>query len=132
MRLIVQHSVRLPGTPRHAYDSYLDAVAHAAFTGGAAIISPVIGAEFSGFDGRISGRILNLTPGREIVQTWRSFEWQADELDSILVLLFSPEGPDTQLHLTQMNVPERMLPTLQANWPMRYLDPWRAYLESHP
>jgi hypothetical protein len=52
-----------------------------------------------------------------MVQTWRSFEWRPEDPDSILLLTLQPESAGTRLDL------------LQANWPMRYLDPWRAALE---
>jgi uncharacterized protein YndB with AHSA1/START domain len=75
MLRIVQHSVTLPGSPQALYSMYLDPVQHAAFTrGGEVCIAPRVGADFTGFGGRITGRILALTPGRQIVQTWRSFE----------------------------------------------------------
>lgn len=130
MARIVQHSVTLPGQPGALYTMYLDPVQHAAFTGGGEVrIAPRVGAEFSGFGGRITGRILALTPGRQIVQTWRSFEWRPDDLDSVLVLTFEAAGTDTRLELVQVSPPEHLYETLQANWPMRYFDPWRAYLE---
>ena len=69
---------------------YLDSTAHAAFTGGGpAAISAAPGTEWSAFDGRIRGRMLALMPARQIVQSWRSFEWQVDELDAVLVLAFT-------------------------------------------
>ena len=131
MERVVQHSVLLPATPGRVYETYLDPRAHAVFTGGAATIAAAPNGEFLEFDGRIAGRILHLVPDRRIVQTWRSFEWAPDELDSILVLRFEPEGSGTRLSLVQVNVPDRLFPTLQANWPMRYFDPWCAYLTVH-
>jgi len=126
---IVQHSVLLPAEPHRVYEMYLDAAAHAAFTGGGEVtIAPRVGAEFSAFGGRISGRILSLIPDRQIVQTWRSFEWRADDSDSILLLTLQPESGGTRLELLQAPAPEHLHATLQANWPMRYLDPWRAAL----
>ncbi|MEO8635720.1 MAG: SRPBCC domain-containing protein [Gemmatimonadales bacterium] len=130
METIVQHSVILPGTPAALYAMYLDPAQHAAFTGGPVTIAAASGAVFEAFGGRIHGVIVHLTPGRQIVQTWRSFEWAPDDLDSLLVLSFWPDAGGTRLDLAQVNVPERLCATLQANWPMRYLDPWREYLAS--
>ena len=129
MQRIVQHSVSLPAEPARPYTMYLDPAQHAGFTGGLVRIAAAPGAEFWAFDGRIHGRILHLTPGRQIVQTWRSFEWAADDVDSILALTFEAEGSGARLELVQVNVPDRLYETLQKNWPMRYLDPWRAFVE---
>ena len=129
---IVQHSVTLPATPQTLYTMYLDPVQHAAFTGGGEVhIAAKVGAEFLGFGGRITGCILALTPNRQIVQSWRSFEWRREDVDSILVLTFTADGPNTRVDLIQACPPDHLYETLQANWPMRYFDPWRAYLEQH-
>lgn len=63
-----------------------------------------------------------------IVQSWRSFEWEEGDLDSVLVLTFWPEGKDTRVELTQANVPDRLHDTLMSGWPSRYWHPWRSYL----
>ena len=132
MRL-VQHSVFLPAEPAKLYAMYLDPQKHAAFTGGGEVhIAPLEGAAFSAFGGRIHGRILLLNPDRQIVQTWRSFEWLSDDPDSILLLTFEPELSGTRLELLQGPVPEHLHEKLQLNWPMRYFDPWRAALERKP
>ncbi len=126
---VVQQSVELPAAPGDLYAMYLDSAAHAAFTGGGpAAISPVAGTEWSAFDGRIWGRLLALTPSRQIVQSWRSFEWQEAELDAVLVLTFTAASAGARLDLVQVGVPDRLYDTLVSGWPVRYWQPWRAYL----
>jgi activator of HSP90 ATPase len=127
---IVQQTVDLPGTPSELYAMYLDAPSHAAFTGGGAVaIAPIIGTEWSAFDGRIQGRILALTPAQQIVQSWRSFEWTPAEPDAILVLRLSAVDRGARVDLAQIGVPERLYDTLVSGWPLRYWQPWQAYLE---
>jgi activator of HSP90 ATPase len=130
MLKVVQQTVELAAPPSELYAMYLDAPTHAAFTGGGAVaIAPVTGTEWSAFDGRIHGRILALTPAREIVQSWRSFEWDAAELDAVLVLAFAESGEGSRVDLVQVGVPERLYDTLVSGWPVRYWQPWQAYLE---
>ena len=130
MLKIVQQSVELPATSAALYSMYLDPVRHAAFTGGGpASITAAPGTPWSAFDGRIHGRILALTPNRQIVQSWRSFEWRDDDPDSVLVLTFSPAEAGSRLDLAQVDVPARLYETLLSGWPSRYWQPWRAYLE---
>jgi len=129
MPKIVQQSVALPAPPATLYAMYLDAAQHAAFTGGGAIlIGAQAGSEWSAFDGRIHGRVLALTPDRQIVQSWRSFEWRHDELDSILILTFRPEVGGTRVDLSQVSVPDRLYSNLVEGWPKRYWEPWRMFL----
>lgn len=130
MLKIVQQSVELPVPPSVLYSMYLDPAQHAAFTGGGTVsITPAAGTAWSAFDERIHGRILALTPGRQIVQSWRSFEWHDDEPDSVLILTFWPVGSGSRLDLAQVDVPARLYDTLLSGWPSRYWDPWRAFLQ---
>ena len=109
---IVQQSVEFPAPPAELYAMYLDPAAHASFTGGgSAVIQPAPGTEWSAFDGRIHGRILALTPWRQIVQSWRSFEWEEQDLDSVLILTFTAAGAGT---------PRRPGPRLRTGAPVRH------------
>jgi uncharacterized protein YndB with AHSA1/START domain len=130
MLKVVQQSVELAAAPSILYEMYLDSNAHAAFTGGGpATISSVEGTEWSAFDGRIWGRVLSLVPPRRIIQSWRSFEWEEADLDAVLVLTFTAGGAATRVDLVQVGVPERLYEALVNGWPVRYWQPWRAYLE---
>jgi uncharacterized protein YndB with AHSA1/START domain len=127
----VQQQVVLPAPPGVLYAMYLDPAQHAAFTqGGPVTIGPRAGTPWSAFGGRIQGQVLALTPDRQIVQSWRSFEWHEDDLDSILVLTFWLEANGTRVELTQANVPDRLYPNLVEGWPTRYWEPWKAFLLS--
>jgi len=129
MLKIVEQSVQLPADPDSLYRMYLDPHQHAAITGSPVVrIAPVEGAEFWAFDGRIHGRILALCPGRQIVQSWRSFEWRPHDVDATLILVFSPCPGGGCIESALVNAPEHLYEKLVANWPMRYWDPWRAYL----
>ena len=57
----------LPASPDRLFDMYLDAEAHAAFTGAAVTIEPRAGAPFRAFEGMLSGTILHVEPKRLIV-----------------------------------------------------------------
>jgi uncharacterized protein YndB with AHSA1/START domain len=130
MPRLVHQVVTLPAAPRRLYSMYLDPKAHAAFTGGGDVrISPTVGTDWSAFGGRIHGRLLALVQNRLIVQSWRSFEWREEDLDSILVLSFWPEAAGGRIELSQANVPEHVHPHLVTGWATRYWEPWRAYLE---
>ena len=47
----------------------------------------------------------------------------------MLVVTFSAAGAGARVDLTQVGVPERLYDTLVNGWPVRYWQPWRAYLE---
>lgn len=63
------------------------------------------------------------------MQSWRSFEWRPEDLDATLILTFWPDDGGGRIELVQANAPDHLYETLLAGWPMRYWEPWQAYLE---
>jgi activator of HSP90 ATPase len=118
----------LPAAPDKLYDMYLDAAAHAAFTGLPAIIEPRAGGAFRAFDGMISGKIVHLEPKALIVQTWRSANWQLTDMDSVLTLSFWAAEDGARIELVHVNVPDDDFAGVSQGWEKYYWAPWRAYL----
>jgi len=121
----------LPAPPEKVFDMYLDAAMHAAFTGLPVTIEPRAGVEFRAFDGMLSGKILHIAPKRLIVQTWRSANWPATAIDSVLTLTFWPEKDGARIELVHINVAEEDFAGVSHGWEKYYWTPWRAYLNSH-
>jgi activator of HSP90 ATPase len=127
----VMLAVNLPSTPDRLYDMYLDAEIHAAITGLPVAIGSHAGAEFSAFNGMISGTILYLEPKCLIVQAWRSARWPATSLDSTLVLSFWPDDEGARIELVHVNVPDEDFAGVSEGWERYYWTPWRNYLSGH-
>jgi activator of HSP90 ATPase len=113
------------------FDMYLDARSHTALTGAPAVIEARAGTSFSAFDGMLSGRILHVEPKCLIVQTWRSKNWPADAIDSVLVLTFWAEHGGARIELVQVNVADEDFAGVSQGWEKFYWTPWRAYLAAH-
>lgn len=114
--------------PDRLYDMYLDAKAHAAFTGSPAVIEPKPGTSFSAFDGLLTGKTLHVEPKRLIVQVWRSSNWPATAISSTLTLAFWPELAGARIELVHANVPDEDYAGVSRGWERYYWAPWRAYL----
>jgi uncharacterized protein YndB with AHSA1/START domain len=123
-------AVVLPAAPERLYSMYLDPRVHAAFTGAPVKIGARPGARFEAFGGALSGRILQVVPGRLIVQTWRSTQFARRDLDSTLVLSFWKERAGGRIELTHVNVADRDFAGVSEGWGKYYWTPWRAYLEA--
>ena len=121
----------LPASPERLYDMYLDPKSHAAITGATVEISGARGSSFRAFDGVLEGVMLHTQPKRLIVQSWRSRGWESDDIDSILVLSFYPEGDAARIELVHANVPVSDYAGVCQGWEKFYWTPWRAYLEEH-
>ena len=120
----------LPAPPDQLFDMYLNAESHAAFTGGPVVIDAVAGAAFQAFDGMLSGSVLHVAPKNLIVQRWRSGNWPAEAIDSVVSLSFWPEGEGGRIELVHANVPESDFAGVSQGWEKYYWTPWRAFLEA--
>ena len=125
-------AVSLPAPPDRLFDTYLDPAAHAAITGFPVTIAPRPGAPFRAFDGKLTGTILHIQPKRLIVQTWRSVNFPAAALDSVLVLSFWPQEGGGRIELVHVNVPEEDFAGVSTGWEKYYWTPWRATLAGGP
>ena len=120
----------LPATPDKLFDMYLDAEAHAAFTGFPVTIAARAGAPFRAFNDMLSGTIIHVAPKRLIVQTWRSANWPVTAIDSVLTLSFWPENNGARIELVHANVPEEDFAGVSQGWEKYYWTPWRARLNA--
>ena len=125
-------AANLPAKPERLYDMYVDAKSHSAFTGQPVTIEPRAGAPFRAFDGALSGTILQVEPKKMVVQAWRSINFPADAIDSILILTFWPQGNEARIELNHINVPECDFAGISHGWEKFYWTPWRAYLLANP
>ena len=125
----IQQSVTLPAPATRLFDMYLDAKLHTAFTGSPVIVSAKPGSSFRAFEGALTGMMLYTVPKQLIVQSWRSTHFYADDLDSILVLRFSPAGKSGRIDLVHVNVADQDVQGVTEGWEKYYWTPWRAYLE---
>ena len=125
----IQQSVTLPAAPSALFEMYLDPAQHAAFTGAPVTIGCVPGAEFRAFNGMLSGTILHIVPRRRIVQLWRSAHFGPEDLDSILILTFSPAGNCGRIDLLHIDVADQDYDGVNQGWEKYYWVPWRRYLE---
>ena len=118
----------LPATPEKLFDMYLDAEAHAAFTGLPVTLEPHAGGAFRAFDGMLTGTILHIQPKSLIVQTWRSVNWPLTVMDSVLTLSFWPAEDGGRIEVVHINVADEDFAGVSQGWEKYYWTPWRAYL----
>ena len=117
----------LPATPDKLFDMYLDAEAHAAFTGMPVTLQPHAGGVFRAFDGNLAGKILHIEPKILIVQTWRAANWPLTAMDSVLALSFWAAEDGARIELVHANVPDEDFAGVSQGWEKYYWTPWRAY-----
>jgi uncharacterized protein YndB with AHSA1/START domain len=124
-------SVLFAAPPATVYALYAEQKLHAEATGSGASIKAKAGAAFTAWDGYIGGVTLHAEKDRMLVQTWRAEDWGSDAPDSVLVLLFLPEGEGTRLLVTHANVPDDQAEELKKGWTEFYWKPWKAWIKKN-
>jgi len=129
MLKIIRQRVVFPEKARRLYDMYMNPRIHGDITGGPVIISSKPGSRFSAFDGSVTGRTLQVVPGRLIVQSWRSDNFKPDDIDSTLILNFLPDPKGGRIDLIHVNVAEQDHDGVVEGWKEFYWKPWKEYLK---
>ena len=122
----------IPATPREIFDAWLDSRGHEQLTGGQpAQISPNEGADFTVWNGYITGRNLKLEPARRIVQSWRTTKFTKDDPDSQIEVLLEPVAGGTKVTVRHTNVPDGHTSYRDGGWQNNYFDPMKKHF-GHP
>ena len=131
MALEFEVSDILPAAPNQVYNAWLDSDGHTRMTGGAAKASTDLGGDFEAWDGYIHGRNLALDPGKRIVQSWRTAEFDASEEDSQIAVILEEVDGGTKIILRHTNLPPHGS-QYQQGWKDRYFAPMKAYFSGQP
>lgn len=124
MQFIITAS--FPVSPSNIYEAWLSSELHAKMTGGDAIASNEEGAEFSAWDGYISGKNLALEQNRRIKQTWRTTEFSDTEQDSIVEIELLSYNEGCILTLIHTELPEHG-EQYRNGWNEHYFKPMLEY-----
>ncbi len=124
----LQQRVSFRASPDTLFDTYLSSRKHSAATGAKAVMSRTVGGKFMAHAGHLRGRNLMIVPKRLIVQSWRGSNWTKRDLDSILVLAFSPVRGGGRISMVHVNVPDAHAASINRGWREYYWKPWKAHL----
>ena len=118
----------IPASPKAIYNAWLDAKGHTAMTGGkVAVCSIAPGGAFTVWDGYITGRNMELKPGRRIVQSWRTTKFTAADSDSQIEVVLVPVTGGTRVSVHHSNVPDGHTSYRDGGWQRSYFEPMKLY-----
>ena len=115
-------------TPKTIYNAWLDSTEHSKMTGGEAKCGNKAGDDFTTWDGYISGNNISLTENEEIVQNWRTSEFDVRDEDSKLVINLKGVKEGTELTLVHSNIPEGQT-QYKKGWEDHYFIPMCKYFK---
>lgn len=117
-----------PASPEKIYLAWLDSKGHSDMTGSPARISSKVGEEFEAWDGYIFGKNLELEPGKRILQSWRTTEFDPSEQDSLVEIFFEPVLNGTKVTIHHSNLPAHGSQYRQG-WIDFYFQPMKEYFK---
>lgn len=107
----------IPASPEEIYLALTTAITIRLWTGDIVEIDPRVEGEFSLWDGAITGRFLELDPGKKIVQEWY---FDQDEA-SIVTLKLHEHKKGTSFEVQQTNIPDEAYDDIVEGWDNEYV-----------
>ena len=117
----IHQEVSFSAAPSRVYEALVDLQRFAEVTGAPASGDSTEGAAFSAFGGHITGRHVELVPGKRVVQAWRAKTWP-EGVYSIVSFELRPEGEGTKLVFDHAGFPEEAKDALSGGWQSNYWD----------
>jgi uncharacterized protein YndB with AHSA1/START domain len=112
----IHQEVTIDASPAAVYAVLTSSTDFTKMTGGrAAEIATEVGGALSMFGGDIRGRVVELVPGKRVVQAWRSQAWP-DGVYSIVRFELNAEGNGTRLVFDQAGYPDGAEKMLEGGW----------------
>lgn len=96
------------------------------WTGYPAVMDPRPGTEFSLWEGDISGKNLEVIPGKKIVQEWF---FDNPKNASIVTIELEEEKQGTRIQLTHTNIPDEAFGNIEYGWKEYFFGALKKYLE---
>jgi len=127
--MAIHQEIVFKASPEKIYRTLMSSADFGEATNATAEISANPGAEFSWFDGQISGRQIELARNKLIVQAWRAAPWSKGTY-SIVRIDLQADDDGTRLIMNQSGVPEGTEAHLDSGWHKMYWQPLGAYLDS--
>jgi activator of HSP90 ATPase len=120
-------SATIPAAPKAIYDAWMTGKGHSAMTGSAATGAAKVGGKYTAWEGYISGKTLELEPGKRIVQSWRSTDFAADAPDSRLEVVLAAAKAGTKITLKHSDLPTGSSAEYKKGWIEFYFAPMKKY-----
>ena len=125
----IKVSATLPVGAKRLYEAWLDSLEHGQFSGGEAIIDPVVEGRFTAWDGYIEGTTLELGPNKRIVQSWRTTDFPKGAPDSRLEVLFEKAKSGTKVTFVHTQIPDGQGENYKNGWKEFYFEPMKRYFK---
>lgn len=123
----IHQEVTFDASAEKVFLALADSTEFAKMTGAPATGTPTAGEAFTAFGGHITGRHVELVPGKRVVQAWRAKTWPEGKY-SIACFELHEQNAKTRLVFDHDAFPEDMKEHLAKGWEENYWKPMRKAL----
>lgn len=123
----IRLELTLNSSPEDVFSALTQSARFAEMTGQPAEIDATEGGAFVRFGDQVTGRIIQLVPGKRLVEAWRVSPWPEGKY-SVVSFEISPAETGSRLVLEHDDYPADNRDHLEAGWKKMYLNPLAAYL----
>ncbi|MCA5005906.1 SRPBCC domain-containing protein [Sphingobacterium bovistauri] len=103
--------------PEDIYKAITTEITTQLWTGDTAEVNPIVGGEFSLWDGGITGKFLELEPYKKIVQQWYFGD---QEEQSIVTIKLHEHKKGTSFEVNHINIPDEAYDDIVDGWDNEY------------
>lgn len=127
----IKQSATISATPKEVYAALMSSAKHSKITGAKAFIGKKAGDAFYAYDGYITGRNIELKPGKTIVQSWIAMEdkWPAGHESKVTFELKEVKG-GTKIDFLHEDVPAVIAKNFVTGWKDYYWNPLKKYFRA--
>lgn len=112
----IKQKVKFRAAPEVVYQFLTDSKRYASLTGEKASLGRKIGDAFSTRAGRVNGVVVDLEPGKRVVQAWRRKDFPVGAFSMAAFVLTATRDGGTELVLTHRGVPKLLIPDVERDW----------------
>ena len=125
----IKQTITLNASATDVYDYLVNSRKLSTITGAKASNTQKEGGKFSAYDEYIFGTNVSLVPGKKIVQKWACDDFPPKTFSDVTIELKSKGPKQTDVILTQENVPDELFEDLTVAWNEFYFEPIKDYIE---
>jgi uncharacterized protein YndB with AHSA1/START domain len=115
----IQQTYLINASPAQVWRALTDPKIIEAWSGADAKFEPTVGADYALWDKSICGKVIAVTPRKQLAQTWQPADWQ--RTDSVVTFTLTPVGNKTRVDLLHENVEEFDYDGTTEGWDVYYL-----------
>jgi uncharacterized protein YndB with AHSA1/START domain len=123
----IRQKEHIPAKPLEVYEAFVDPKKHAAFTGARASGEQRLNGTFTAWDEYITGKHLDLQPGRRLLQEWITANWPEGYPPSTLEFVFEEKDDGTDVTMVHSNVPSEQANAYRKGWVDHYWNPLKKH-----